>query len=238
MKSSEEMMNSLLERRDRYVTEQTARRRKLLRAGVPVLSLCLVLIAGFMVWKGRETPQTSGGPKDGDGYEFSQPPKSDQIVFSKEKITDAEAKAYFEENYAGIVSALKASGVKAEGLEIAEKGISRLVCEGGTLEYRENFRDYPAYADGKLAAVLTLTKENGRYGMTPSFGGESFAMLDAFLKKHAGEKLIPMYYNSLEVWLLPDGTAESPFGFDVSDQFKWVKNPYEWFYNEDVVFVP
>ncbi len=87
-------------------------------------------------------------------------------------------------------------------------------------------------------AIITLVKEDGKLYATPSFGGPWFDSYNAFLKAHAGQKLIYLYYGIAEVILLPDGSVISPLGSSVEQYFGWVKNPYEWFYNEEIVYVP
>ena len=51
MKSYEEITNSLLERRDRYVVEQNRKRKKVMGVVTPVCSFCLVALLGLGVWQ-------------------------------------------------------------------------------------------------------------------------------------------------------------------------------------------
>ena len=51
MKSSEEMMNSLLKRRNEYERLRRDQRRKMIRIATPALALCLVLLTGVIVWR-------------------------------------------------------------------------------------------------------------------------------------------------------------------------------------------
>lgn len=245
MKSSEEMMSSLLERREEYFAAKKIRQKKVLRTAVPVMALCLVLI-GVTVWR---MGSKSGGPiansseseyAEGGQPGLNQPPKDNTLNFTGEKLTDAEAKAYFEENSTWIRNALEQSGVQVEGFRILEKGYAHINYEGDgkALEVHQNFRDYLAYSGDKLVAIITLVKEDGKLYATPSFDGPWFDSYNAFLKAHAGQKLIYLYYGIAEVVLLPDGSVISPLGSNVEQYFGWVKNPYEWFYNEEIVYVP
>ncbi len=52
MKNCDEMVNSLLERRDRYVAEQGRKRKVLVRTATPVCCACLVALLGFGMWQG------------------------------------------------------------------------------------------------------------------------------------------------------------------------------------------
>ncbi len=243
MKSSEEMMNSLLERRNEYERLRRDQRRKMIRIAAPALALCLVLLTGVIVWR-SSSGRSSGETADGSGgTSLLQPPESNVVKITGEKISEEEAAAYLKENYTSIVSALTASGVQTEGLRFSEKGYSHILYEGGgkALELHQDFRNYLAYSGDKLVAILTLTKENGRISSTPAFGGEWFGSYSEFLKKHAGERLLFLYYGIAEVVLLPDGSAVSPIGYSVSQYFEWVKDPYEWFDQdgaEAAVYVP
>lgn len=52
MKNSEEMVSSLLERRDRYAAEQKRKRKVIARAASSVCCVCLVALLGFGIWQG------------------------------------------------------------------------------------------------------------------------------------------------------------------------------------------
>lgn len=51
MKNSNEMFNSLLERRDRYIAEQRKKRKAVIRTATPVCCLCLVVMLGVSIWQ-------------------------------------------------------------------------------------------------------------------------------------------------------------------------------------------
>lgn len=277
MKNSNEMVNSLFERRDIYIAEQNAKRKSTLKIAVSVCSLCLVALAGFGVWKSgtgaaksaiqpsgtpstaqidngkndiptTNTPQNETPSVDGDGIGYGVGgfmipalPQNNNITFTGEKITDDEAKAYFSENYVSIVGAFLANGVSADNIKISEHGychISYDGTEGKGLEVRQNFRDYLVYNGDSLIAIMTLTKENGEISNTPSFGAPWFDSYNKYLQNHAGQELIYVYAANTEIVIAPDGSYVNPIGYDVSDYLNPVKNPYEWFYNENAVFVP
>ena len=52
MKNSEEMVNSLLERRERYVTEQKKKKTIITRTVTSMCCVCLVALLGFGMWQG------------------------------------------------------------------------------------------------------------------------------------------------------------------------------------------
>ncbi len=52
MKNCDEMVNSLLERRDRYVAEQKRKRTTLTRTVTSICCICLVALSGFGIWQG------------------------------------------------------------------------------------------------------------------------------------------------------------------------------------------
>lgn len=157
-----------------------------------------------------------------------------------EKITDAEAKAYLHEN-TWIGSALTASGVQADEITYSETGychVSYDGVEGKPLEVRQNFRDYLAYNDGRLIAIITITKENGKLSATPAFGGPWFDEYDAFLRAHKGEKLLYVYAGWMEIVITPDGKCRNPQGADVSAYTEGLDDPYAYFYSDAATFTP
>lgn len=163
------------------------------------------------------------------------------VEITGEKITDSEAKAYFDENKASVVSALAASGVPADDIKISEKGYSHIGyygVEGKRFELRQNFRDYPVYNGTRLVAIITLVKENGRLYSTPAFGAPWFDSYGAYLNAHKGQKLLYVYAGPTEIVIAPDGTYRSPAGNDVSQVLEGVDEPYQYFYCEGATFTP
>lgn len=157
-----------------------------------------------------------------------------------ENITDAEVKAYLAEN-TWIVSSLSASGVPADNITYSETGychVSYDGVEGKQLEVRQNFRDYLAYSGGKLVAIITLTKENGKLSATPAFGGPWFSKYDVFLNAHKGEKLLYVYAGFMEIIITPDNQYVNPQGTDVSAYFEGVEKPYAYFYCDAATYTP
>lgn len=203
-------------------------------------------------WKPDPDVTTTAAPKDGSGgvSEWSggpMIPAVPAVTGAKpgvravgEKITDAEALAYLHEN-TWIGSALAASGVPAEDITYSDAGychVSYDGVEGKPLEVRQNFRDYLAYNDGKLVAIITVTKENGKLSASPAFGGPWFGKYDAFLKGHKGEKLLYVYAGWMEIVITPDGKCYNPQGSDVSSYMEGLENPYAYFYSEAATYTP
>lgn len=52
MKNCDEMVNSLLERRDTYVAEQKRKRTMIIRTATSMCCVCLVVLLGFGIWQG------------------------------------------------------------------------------------------------------------------------------------------------------------------------------------------
>lgn len=188
----------------------------------------------------------SGGIYGGDNNHWMIPATPDAtgaksgIKLTGETITDDEAKAYFEEN-TWIVSSLSSSGVATDNLKISEKGychVSYDGTEGKQLEVRQNFRDYLVYNNGKLVAIVTLTKESGKLNATPAFGGPHFDDYNAFLQKHKGQKLLFVYAGWMEMVITPDEEAVNPQGYDMSGYLEGLDNPYEYFYSEAATYTP
>ncbi len=73
-----------------------------------------------------------------------------------------------------------------------------------------DFRDYYVTENGKIAAILTVAKEDGRFFVTPAFGAPWFGALTDFLNAHRGEKLLAVYMGPLDVLIAPDGDLFLP----------------------------
>ena len=56
MKNCYEMVNSLFERREQYITEQKEKRRVMTRIAASVCCVCLVALLGFGMWQEGESP--------------------------------------------------------------------------------------------------------------------------------------------------------------------------------------
>lgn len=97
MKNSEEMVNSLLERRERYAAEQKRKKAMITRTITSMFCICLVVLLGFGIWQGgmfNTTPpnQTVGdtlypGVKDNfyesKGESPDNPTANNKIVINK-----------------------------------------------------------------------------------------------------------------------------------------------------------
>ena len=109
---------------------------------------------------------------------------------------------------------------------------------GKGLEALRNARDYLVYSGDRLAAILTLAKENGVLRHSLAFGPAGYEEYDEYLNAHKGQELMCLYAGSVEIILAPDGDSIDPLGSDVDDHLSWVSDPYEWFYSKDVAFIP
>ena len=203
----------------------------------------------------KPTETTAKAPEDGAGSTYGGPTQSGGWMIPcvpavtgaepgvkavGEKITDDEALAYLREN-TWIGSALAASGVPVENITYSKTGychVSYDGAEGKPLEVRQNFRDYLAYSGGKLIAIITVTKENGKLSATPAFGGPWFDDYDAFLRAHKGEKLLYVYAGFMEIIITPDNRYVNPQGTDVAAYFEGVENPYAYFYSDAATYTP
>ncbi len=187
-----------------------------------------------------EGSYSQGGDVIG-GWFIPALPFDREIVTVGEEITDAEAKAYFEQNGDGIIASLSSSGAATDSITISEKGYCHVNydgTEGKSFEVRQNFRDYLLYSGDKLIAIITLYKENGEIFNTPSFGAKWFDDYNAYLENHKGEELVYVYAKWFEIIVAPDNTYYNPMGLDVVPYLGGVEKPYEMFYHESAVYMP
>lgn len=174
---------------------------------------------------------------------FSRPlfPLTEGIEYSGEKLTDADAKEYFAQNGASIISALSASGVETGNVKIKEKGYCHASYngeEGKPLTVKQDFRDYLVYSGDKIIAIITLYKENGKIYNSPAFGAPWFDDYAKYLNQHKGEELVYLYAGWMEIIVAPDGSYRNPMGYDCSEYVDYVKNLYDRIYCPEIVYVP
>lgn len=200
----------------------------------------------------NEGDQSSGGDI-GSLWFIPALPFDRSFEVTGEKITDEEAKAYFDEHRESIISSLSASGVPMENVDvrIAEKGYCHVYydgTEGKSFEIRQNYRDYLVYIgeEEELAAIITLFKENGEIHDTPMFGAAWFEGYGDYLKEHKGEKLVYIYASFYEIIIAPDNTYFNPMGIDFNSAglditgkyLEGVEEPYKVFYHEAAIYTP
>ena len=104
MKNSDEMTASLFQRRAQYLEEQKKKKQIFLKTGGTVLSLCLIALLGFAVWRaGRPGPTVpSVTPEQTDGAEkaTASNPVDTQTpsVTTPEGSNPPEADVFWDEN--------------------------------------------------------------------------------------------------------------------------------------------
>lgn len=181
--------------------------------------------------------ESYGGPVGGVRIPALPADRTLQYTYTGEAITDEEAAAYFKEN-TWLQSALASSGEDTDGLHYAEHGYCHVSYDGGTLEVRQNFRDYLVWnGKGDLIAIVTLTKENGALSATPAFGGPWFGDYNAFLQQHKGEALVFVYAGWMELVLTQDGGIYNPQGTDVRE-YIGLEKLYEIFRDGAAAYTP
>lgn len=84
MKSYEEVTNSLLGRRDRYVAEQNRKRKSMMGAATSLCCCCLVAFMGFGIWQSTSsTPQPSSSasePLNNEGMPSNTTDKNTEAI--------------------------------------------------------------------------------------------------------------------------------------------------------------
>lgn len=217
----------------------------------------------------KTTESKSGGEIDpnerfGGQTMIAAIPKNNRTQVIGEKITDEEARDYFNKNTASLQSSLTASGVElaeiyyeadydgaqvicAKDSLVIRKGYCHVSYDGNTdeskpgLTVKQNFMDFHVYNADRLVAIVTLIKENGLIYASPAFGAPWFDSFDKALKKYAGQKVLFLYAGAMAYAIAPDGKVIHPQGYESSvkdsglDKFP---DAYNWFYNEQCVYTP
>ena len=193
-------------------------------------------------------------------------PNNNRTQVIGEKITEEEARDYFTKNAASLESSLAASGVEiaeiwydgaesnfmgtvlcAKGSLLFKKGYCHISYDGNTdeskpgLTVKQNFMDFHVYNAGRLVAIVTLVKENGLIYGTPAFGAPWFNSFNNALNKYAGQKVLFLYAGAMAYAIAPDGKVIHPQGYESSVKASGLDtfpNAYNWFYNEQCVYIP
>lgn len=234
---------------------------------IPVAACAALLVVGVSVTGIVLSKATDGIPVDSfgavtttvdpdglagegnGGLNVPLSPVSD-ILFNGSDLTDNEGYGYLCENYGSIKSSLSASGVPVSDMKISEHGFRHIKCENKTsadyeetldlTEYSVNqgFRDYLIYNGEALVSIVTVTKdEDGHIGSSISFGADDYyRSFDKFIKQNAGKEIIFLYVGNIEV-LLTEDYAPFSVGHNVSPLFENMRDPFNAFYSESVVYV-
>lgn len=196
---------------------------------------------GDRYWDGNEADSNDKNSYGGSSQTFIPAfPQKNGIKYTGEKITDEEARRYFENN-SSIKSSLIASGVDAGNMKISDHGVSYVSYSGihdEGLELKQNFRNYFVYNDDKIVALITLYKENGKLYDTPAFGGEWFNYLTDLFVEYKGKEIVFILAGNGEFAVTSDGKIHSYLGYDIKSYFDGVDNLYEKIYCPEAVYVP
>ncbi len=85
MKNSDEMINDLFERRDKYIKDQKIKQRKMMKANIGTLSVCLVAAIGFVAVRTglldirRSAAQTADSTVPVSDYQFNESVKESAL---------------------------------------------------------------------------------------------------------------------------------------------------------------
>lgn len=249
MKSYDEMAKSVLLRKDEYIKNKKLKTKKRITAFCTCLCLIGALVAVQAVWLnfnlvdggGNINPQVSA--EDSENY-ISDPkaqgelsngdkPYSTDITIEGNEITDAEVADYLKENISDIKSLL----------DMTDKptflgGYCHITYNDNSFKLRQGYRDYLIYSDDKLIGIITIYKEKEEMQYTLSCEANWFEKYETYLEAHKGEKLLYFYIGMQEVIISPDSTYFNPIGYDVSNYFENITEPYKQLYNDKAIFIP
>lgn len=103
MKNSEEMVNSLLKRREQYIAEHNQKRKIIMKITTAVFSLCLVAFIGYGVWQSgilkSALDQQNEVVKDLNKEGTPKPDKTDVALLDKNMIIWAKNDTVSEEGF-------------------------------------------------------------------------------------------------------------------------------------------
>lgn len=153
MKSRDEMVNSLFERRAQYQAEQKRKRNTLVKAVIPAFCVCLALVLGVGIWQSN-TPDYIGDTPSKNDAATSAP--SDNTADTNNETVD-------------MISSIKVNGVNyvqcsnVTQMYTPDTLLGDVTSFEGT--YRIHIDDVPAtlYTAKEDSDVLIVKLQNGDY---------------------------------------------------------------------------
>ena len=132
MKNRDEMVNDLLERRDKYVAEQKRKRNILMRSTAAAVCVCLVASAGVWIWhsKTRDTP-TAGTEQTKTEREVETVPNNSDPTISLDGLPGQDIGhiyALYDKGYDTIEKLLKVSDLIVRATPVAIESKSAVGC--------------------------------------------------------------------------------------------------------------
>ncbi len=163
MKSSDEMVNSLMERRDAYEAEQKRKRRAIARIATPVGCLCLTLLLGLGLWRGGAFKTKTPEPPTDSGILAAGAESSSNDTRCGEYWVIDNAGNGQKDVGEGVTEA-EFNGSEAQSAEPAQVTEIGTLIVGGTT-YRQSGKDADAYTmDECIGAVDEFDGDWKQYG--------------------------------------------------------------------------
>lgn len=133
MKNRDEMVNDLLERRDKYVAEQRRKRNMIVRSTAAAVCVCLVVSAGVLVWNKRssEPARTEKTEQTKTNGEIETVPNNSDPTISLDGLTGQDiwhVDALYDRGYNTIEELLKVSDLIVRATPVAIESKSEVGC--------------------------------------------------------------------------------------------------------------
>ena len=163
MKSSDEMVNSLMERKNAYEAEQKRKRRTIARIATPVGCLCLTLLLGLGLWKSGAFKAKTPEPITDDGILAAGNESDGNDTFCGKYWVNGNGENEQQNNGEGVTDA-EFSGSEARSDEpVLITDIGTLIVDG--VKYSQTDKDAHAYTmDECLGAVDEFDGDWKQYG--------------------------------------------------------------------------
>ena len=154
MKNCNEMVNSLLKRREEYLTKQEARKKLVIQTAIPICSLCVAALLGVGIWHSGvdakielSTPQSSVGS--------SALESTDNTISSHDAID--------------VIGTVKVNGVNYVQCSTATQVYTPDICLGNASDFEGTYQTFLRDSADKLyttredSDVLMVKLNNGDY---------------------------------------------------------------------------
>lgn len=165
MKNYDEITNTLLQRRDRYIAQQKKKRKKVMGITIPLFGFCLVTALGVGVWQSglfRTTEDsgvyTAGGENSEEGFIFCGDywvPDNGSEGTPQSSTSTAQV-SYAQTTDADVLGLVVVDGVTYIQFDVGTAGYTPDTCLGAAGDFEGTYQTYMRDPSIKLYT----TKEN------------------------------------------------------------------------------
>lgn len=159
MKNCNEMVNSLLKRREEYLAKQKARRKLVIQTSIPICSLCMAALLGVGIWhSGADAKLKLSAPQNNENSSVIE--STDKPISSHDAID--------------VIGTVKVNGVNYVQCSTVTQVYTPDICLGNASDFEGTYQTFLRDSADKLyttredSDVLMVKLNNGDYAILVS----------------------------------------------------------------------